>query len=74
MDKVRIYYDAFGKTLTVWFADPEQEEVSEESEDDLILMKDADGQVIGFEKLNVDLADSRRGLTVEIVNFPVPSA
>ena len=74
MDKVRIYYDAFGRTITVWFDDPQREEVSEETDDDTVLMKDASGRVIGFEKLNVTLADGRRGLTVEIVNLPVPSA
>ena len=74
MDKVRIYYDAFGRTITVWFDDPEREEVSEETEDDTVLMKDAAGRVIGFEKFNVALADSQRGLTVEIVNLPVPAA
>lgn len=74
MDRIRIYYDAFGKTLTVWFADPGHEEVSEETDDDLVLMKDAAGQVIGFEKLNVTLADNQRGLTVEIMNVPVATA
>ena len=74
MDKVRIYYDAFGRTITVWFDDPEREEISEETDDDTVLMKDATGRVIGFEKLNVTLADSQRGLTVEIVNLPVPAA
>ena len=74
MDKVRIYYDAFGRTITVWFDDPEREEVSEETDDDTVLMKDATGRVIGFEKLNVTLTDSQRGLTVEIVNLPVPAA
>ncbi len=74
MDKVRIYYDAFGRTITVWFDDPEREEVSEETDDDTVLMKDATGRVIGFEKLNVVLSDSRQGLTVEIVNLPVPAA
>ena len=74
MDKVRIFYDAFGRTLTVWLDDPEQEEVSEETDDDTVLMKDAAGRVIGFEKLNVVLADGRRGLTVEIVNLPIPAA
>ncbi len=73
MDKVRIFYDAFGRTLTVWLDDPEQEEVSEETDDDTVLMKDATGRVIGFEKLNVVLADAQRGLTVEIVNLPIPA-
>ena len=40
-------------TLDVWFDDPEKEWVSEETGDDVILKKDRNGRVIGFEKLNV---------------------
>lgn len=74
MDTVRIYYDAFGRTITVWCDDPEQEAVSEETDDDTVLMKDAAGRVIGLEKLNVVLDESQRGLTVEVINLPVPAA
>jgi hypothetical protein len=52
VDKVRVYYDRTGNTLTVWFDDPKQEHVCEEIADDLILMKDRTGRVIGFERLN----------------------
>ncbi|MCH8745505.1 MAG: DUF2283 domain-containing protein [Chloroflexi bacterium] len=51
MDSVKIYYDRNGSTLTVWFGDPETEYVSEETGDEVILMKDKEGRVIGFEKL-----------------------
>ena len=71
MDKVRVYYDAFGKTLTVWLGDPQSEVVCEEADDDTILMKDAAGRIIGFEKLNVALAPGSPGLTVEMVNMPM---
>jgi hypothetical protein len=47
-----VYYDRTGNTLTVWFADPSKEVVCEEIEDDVILMKDRRGRVIGFERLN----------------------
>ena len=40
-------------TLDVWFDDPEKEWASEETGDDVILKKDRNGRVIGFEKLNV---------------------
>ena len=70
MDKVRVYYDSVGKTLSVWFEDPSREEVCEEADDDTILRKDANGRVIGFEKLNVDLTAGVRGLTVEVVTSP----
>ena len=51
MDAVKIYYDRNGSTLTVWFGDPETEYVSEETGDEVILMKNKEGKVIGFEKL-----------------------
>jgi uncharacterized protein YuzE len=52
MDRLKIYFDRTGNTLTVWFGDPQQEYVSEETGDEVILMKDREGRVIGFEKLN----------------------
>ena len=52
MAKVRVYFDRKGNTLTVWFGDPEQEHVCEEVDDDVVLMKDHRGRVIGFERLN----------------------
>ena len=52
MDKVRIYYDRAGNTLTVWFDDPAKESICEEVGDDVVLMKDRRGRVIGCERLN----------------------
>ena len=52
MDKIKVYHDQKGKTLTVWFGNPEEEYVCEETGDEVILMKDKNGLVIGFEKLN----------------------
>jgi len=52
VDKVRVYYDCTGNTLTVWFDDPAKESVCEEIDDDVVLMKDRRGRVIGFERLN----------------------
>jgi uncharacterized protein YuzE len=52
MDKVRVYYDRTGNTLTVWFDDPKKEHLSEELDDDVVLMKDREGRVIGLERLN----------------------
>jgi len=47
-----VFYDRAGNTLTVWFGNPEDEYISEETGDEVVLMKDKTGQVIGFEKLN----------------------
>jgi uncharacterized protein YuzE len=57
MAEVKVLYDREGKTLTVWFADSRQEYVCEETGDEVILIKDASGRVIGFEKLNFSVAD-----------------
>lgn len=52
MAEVKVFYDKEGNTLTVWFGNPNDETISEETGDEVILMKDAGGNVIGFEKLN----------------------
>ncbi len=52
MAQVKVFYDRTGNTLTVWFGDPQDEYICEETGDEVILMKDKSGQVIGFEKLN----------------------
>lgn len=52
MEKIRIFYDKQGNTLNVWFDDPEKEYMSEETGEEVILVKDKMGRVIGFERLN----------------------
>ena len=52
MEQVKVYFDRIGNTLTVWFGDPQTEYVCEETTEEVILMKDRAGRVIGFEKLN----------------------
>ncbi len=52
MAQVKVYYDQEGNTLTVWFGNPQDEYICEETGNEVILMKDKAGQVIGFEKLN----------------------
>ena len=67
MDKLRVYYDREGNTLSVWFDDPNKEHVCEESDDDLILVKDRRGRVIGFERLNYLSAKQRAaGVTIPV--------
>lgn len=53
--QIRVYYDGMGNTLTVWFGNPRDEYTCEETGDEVILMKDKQGRVIGFEKLNYAL-------------------
>jgi uncharacterized protein YuzE len=52
MAEVNVYYDAAGRTLTVWFGRPQAEYVCEETGEEVVLMKDRKGRVIGFERLN----------------------
>lgn len=52
INKVRLYYDSQGNTLSVWFDDPKKEYISEETGEEVILNKNRQGKVIGFEKLN----------------------
>ncbi len=60
MAEIKVYYDEAGKTLTVWFGNPQDEYVAEETSEEVILMKDKAGQVIGFEKLNFAPESSQR--------------
>jgi hypothetical protein len=70
MEQVKIFHDRTGNTLTVWFGNPQEEYVCEEMGDEVILMKDRTGRVIGFEKLNfsVSTPDQRR-ISLEIVSM-----
>ncbi|MCB9122512.1 MAG: DUF2283 domain-containing protein [Caldilineaceae bacterium] len=52
MAEVKVYYDREGNTLTVWFGNPQDEYICEETGEEVVLMKDSDGHVIGFEKLD----------------------
>ena len=54
MEKIKFIHDEIGKTLTIWFDDPNKELISEETADEVVHMKDASGKVIGIEVLNYD--------------------
>lgn len=60
MDQVKVFYDEVGNTLTVWFGNPQDEYVSEETGEEVVLMKDKAGKVIGFEKLNFSITKPKR--------------
>jgi hypothetical protein len=59
MEKVRVFYDRAGNTLSAWFDDPKKEHLCDESDDDVILIKDRRGRVNGFERLNFLTARQR---------------
>ncbi len=52
MVEVKVYYDREGNTVTVWFGNPADEYVAEETGEEIVLMKGREGKVIGFEKSN----------------------
>lgn len=56
MAHVKVFYDHTGNTLTVWFGNPQDEYVCEETGEEVILMKDKSGRVLGFEKLNFEIS------------------
>ena len=67
MNEIRVVYDRQSNTLNIWFDDPRKEYVCEETGEEVILVKDRKGQVIGFEKLNF----IPRGTNVPKKSLPV---
>ena len=58
MAEVKVFYDREGQTLTVWFTEGSREYICEETGEEVVLMKDAAGRVVGFEKLNFSIPKS----------------
>lgn len=73
MAKVNVFHDATGNTLVVWFGNPEEEVETEETGNEIVLMKDKDGKVIGFEKLNF-LPESEEPVRIAFETFATQSA
>ena len=67
MDKIKVIHDTVGHTLTVWLDDPTKEYVCEETAEEVVLIKDSAGRVIGFELLHYRPAEAAAGLSVETV-------
>lgn len=67
MEKIKVIHDAVGHTLTVWLGDPSQEYVCEETSDEVVIMKDKLGKVIGFELLHYRPKETEQTLTVETI-------
>jgi hypothetical protein len=51
MAHIKVIHNPIGETLVVYWDDPAREEVCEEVGHGIILIKDAQGEVIGFERL-----------------------
>lgn len=53
--EVLVIFDPVGNTLDVWFGEP-REAICEETKEEFLIKKDVKtGEVIGFEKFNVQL-------------------
>jgi hypothetical protein len=52
MENIKVFHDTVGHTLTIWIDDPAKEDVCSETTDEVVIMKDIEGRVIGFEVLN----------------------
>lgn len=52
MDALKIHHDHHGRTLTILFDDPQKEHFSEERGEEILIIKDRDGRVIGLGHLN----------------------
>ena len=68
MAKVNVFHDATGNILVVWFGNPEAEVDTEETGDEIVLMKDRNGKVIGSEKLNF-LSQSEEPVRIAFKTF-----
>ena len=54
-----MFYDDIGGTLCVWWGNPQDEEVCEETGHGIILIKDKQGKVIGLENLHYQGGDPK---------------
>ncbi len=67
MERIRVIHDSVGHTLTIWLGDPQQEYLSTLTDDEVVVMKDKQGQILGFEILHYRPAEPAAGLSVEAV-------
>jgi len=73
MTEITIHHDLGSQTLVVWWGNPDDEVICEETECDVVVMKDARGHAIGMElivfepdalplRVIFDQIDTSRGL------------
>jgi len=60
VEEIKLIHDTVGNTLTIWLDDPKKEAMCEETTDEVVMMKDRKGRVIGFEVLNYKPTKSPR--------------
>ena len=62
-----VNYDRAGNTLTVWFGNPQDEYVCEETGGEVVLMKNKSGRVIGFKKRNWQPVEGEEKIPVRVL-------
>ena len=62
MKPIKVTFDKAGNTLNVWFDNPQNEHVAEETAEEVVLIKDKVGKLIGFEVLNYLSADESKDI------------
>jgi len=67
MAKIKVIHDSIAHILTVWTGDPTKGAMCEETTDEVVLMKDIQGHVIGIELLHYMPKGSEASLDVEML-------
>ncbi|MBI3535522.1 MAG: DUF2283 domain-containing protein [Deltaproteobacteria bacterium] len=67
MEKIKVIHDSIAHTLTIWIGNPKKETICEESSEEVIFMKDKNGNIIGVEILNYKSAHLDPSLIVETI-------
>lgn len=70
MERIKVIHDQVGHTLTIWLGDPEQEYASTLTDEEVVVMKDKEGRILGFEVLHYHPISSNAGLSVEATIQP----
>jgi hypothetical protein len=65
MERIKVVHDTVGQTLTIWLGDPQEEYVSTLTDDEVVVMKDRAGRVLGLEMLHYRPVRPEAGLSVE---------
>jgi len=66
MAKINIIHDNIGKTFTIHFSDAKEEYISELTNDEIIVMKNKAGKIIGLEILHFEY-DPNDKITLNVI-------
>ncbi|MFN0146182.1 MAG: hypothetical protein ACKVT1_06710 [Dehalococcoidia bacterium] len=73
MAEITLHHDTQGGTLVIYWGNPDDEDVCDHTDSDVVVMLDASGRAIGIEVLNYEPTDSGP-LTVRLDRFDVLSS